>query len=490
MALTRRELLATGATGAAAVATPHLSAPSPDTRILRGTIPPGAPDFVEVPLDVPPGVRELWVGYTYGRPPVPPGTPGNALDIGIFDQHGTALGGRGFRGWSGGARTEFFLRADDATPGYVPGPIRPGRWHVLLGPYTVAPQGLPYEITARFAFGEPGPTPRPAYPPQRARGRGRAWYRGDCHIHSVHSDGRRTPAETADLARAAGLDFINSSDHNTHTAHAAWADALSPDLLILTGEEITTRTGHVLAVGTDPGTFVDWRYRAREGRFGRFARTIRGAGGLVVPAHPHATCIGCAWKFGLGEADAVEVWNGPWTPDDEVSLASWDATLRGADGERWLPAVAHSDYHRDPDRVGGPQTVVLAEDLTRDAVLAGIRAGRAYAAESAQVTVAFEAVGGRGERAGIGERLRVAPDADVLVRLTVTGAPDCELRLVTDQGPAVTTPGGAPGAAVLEWHTTPARSAYVRAEVRHPAVAPPLPGAMAAFTNPVWLPVA
>ncbi|MFF1490848.1 CehA/McbA family metallohydrolase [Streptomyces sp. NPDC058304] len=484
MALTRREVLATGASGAAAAATPHLSAPSPDTRILTGTIPPGAPDFVEIPLDVPRGVRELRVAYTYGKPPVPPGTPGNALDMGIFDQHGTALGGRGFRGWSGGARSEFFLRADDATPGYVPGPIEADRWHILLGPYTVAPQGLPYEITARFTFGDPGRTPRPVYPPQRACGRGRAWYRGDCHIHSVHSDGRRTPAEIAGLARAAGLDFINSSEHNTHSAHAAWADALSPDLLILTGEEITTRTGHVLAVGTDPGTFVDWRYRAREGRFGRFARAIRGAGGLVVPAHPHATCIGCAWKFGFGEADAVEVWNGPWTPDDEVSLASWDATLRGADGERWLPAVANSDHHRDPDRIGGPQTVVLAEDLTREAVLAGIRAGRSYAAESAQVTVGFEAFGGRGERAGIGERLRVAPDADVLIRLTVTGAPGCELRLITDQGLAVT----APDATTLEWHTTPARSAYVRAEVRHPAAAPPLPGAPAAFTNPVWLP--
>ncbi|WP_369777973.1 CehA/McbA family metallohydrolase [Streptomyces sp. R33] len=485
MALTRREVLATGATGAAAAAAPHLSAPSPDTRILRGTIPPGAPDFVEIPLDVPHGVRELSVSYTYGKPPVPPGTPGNALDIGIFDQRGTALGGRGFRGWSGGARSEFFLRADDATPGYVPGPVDAGRWHILLGPYTVAPQGLPYEITARFTFGDPGRTRRPVYPPQRARGRGRAWYRGDCHIHSVHSDGRRTPAEIAGLARAAGLDFINSSEHNTHSAHAAWADALSPELLIMTGEEITTRTGHVLAVGTEPGTFLDWRYRARENRFGRFARAIRGAGGLVVPAHPHATCIGCAWKFGFGEADAVEVWNGPWTPDDEVSLAAWDATLRGADGERWLPAVAGSDHHRDPDRIGGPQTVVLAEDLTRDAVLAGIRAGRSYAAESAQVTVGFEAVGARGEHAGIGERLRVAPDADVLIRLTVTGAPGCELRLITDQGPAVT----APDATTLEWRTTPARSAYVRAEVRHPAAAPPLPGAPAAFTNPVWLPV-
>ncbi|MFD9408666.1 CehA/McbA family metallohydrolase [Streptomyces sp. NPDC059989] len=489
MVLSRRALLAQ-ATAATTAATSSVSAPAAaaepttTTTTLRGTIPPGAPDFVYVPLEVPPGIRELRVSYRYEKPPTPPGTPGNALDIGLFDQRGTALGGRGFRGWSGGARSEFFLRGDDATPGYLPGPLEPGRWNLALGPYTVAPQGLPYEITATFVHGEAAPTAPAAYPPERVPGRGRAWYRGDCHIHSVHSDGRRTPAEITGLARAAGLDFVNTSEHNTHSSHTAWAAAAAQGLLVLTGEEVTTRTGHVLAVGTDPGTFVDWRYRARDDRFGRFARAVRQAGGLVVPAHPHATCIGCAWKFGFGEADAVEVWNGAWTPDDEVSLASWDATLRGADGDRWLPALAHSDYHRDPDRIGGPQTVVLADDLSRRAILAGLRAGRAYAAESSAVSLEFTAVTGRGAHAGIGERLRVAdPAAEVLVRLSVTGAEGCDLRLVTDQGLALT----APAATSLEWRTTAARTAYVRAEVRHPAQAAPLPGAPAAFTNPIWL---
>jgi len=464
-----------------------------ETRTVRGTLPPGAPDFVHVPVEVPDGVREIKVSYTYDRPAVPAGTAGNALDIGIFDERGTELGGRGFRGWSGGARTEFFLRADDATPGYLPGPVRAGTWHIALGPYTVAPQGLPYEITVTLTYGTPGAAVRPVYPPERAKGRGRAWYRGDCHLHSWHSDGRRTPAEIAALARAAGLDFINSSEHNTHSAHAHWAGTAGDDLLVLLGEEITTRNGHVVAIGTDPGTFVDWRYRARDNRFGRFARQIRRAGGLVVPAHPHATCIGCNWKFGFGEADAVEVWNGPWTPDDEVALADWDGMLvasvrEGRDGRDWIPAMGSSDAHRDPDAVGLPQTVVLADDLTREAVLDGIRAGRSYVAESAGVSLAFTASGGRGEHAGIGERLRVDDDTPVTVRLEVEGAPRCTVRFVTDQGVLHT---GAPlpvsGSGVLEWRTTPSYAAYVRAELRHETAAGPLPGALAGFTNPIFL---
>ncbi|MFI6462649.1 CehA/McbA family metallohydrolase [Streptomyces sp. NPDC050528] len=496
-ALNRRALIVTGATAAltlgsvtfaSGAATP--ASGTQETRTVRGTLPTGSPDYVYVPVEVPTGVSELKVAYTYDRPSVPAGTQGNALDIGIFDQHGTDLGGRGFRGWSGGARTEFFLRVDDATPGYLPGPVHAGTWHIALGPYTVSPQGLSYELTITLTYGEPGAAPQPVYPPERAKGRGRAWYRGDCHLHSWYSDGRRTPAEIAALARAAGLDFINTSEHNTTSSHPHWASEAGDDLLIMLGEEVTTRNGHVVALGTEPGAFIDWRYRARDNRFGRYAREIRRAGGLVVPAHPHATCIGCAWKFGFGEADAVEVWNGPYTPDDEVALASWDATLVASvrDNRAWLPAMGNSDAHRDPDAVGLPQTVVLADDLTRDAIQDGLRAGHSYISESKNLSLTFTATGGRAQHAGIGERLGVDADTPVTVRLEATGAPRCTVRFVTDQGVLFTSdPLPVGGAGSVEWHTTAAYAAYVRAELRHETAAGTVPGALAALTNPIFL---
>ncbi|MGY0485935.1 CehA/McbA family metallohydrolase [Streptomyces sp. WG-D5] len=491
-AMARRTLLVTGAASALTLTTMSFASAaegSVSTKTLKATLPPGSPDYVYLPVDVPAGVREIKVSYTYEKATgLPAGTQNNALDIGLFDERGTALGGKGFRGWSGGARTEFFVRADDATPGYLPGPVRPGTWHIALGPYTVAPEGLPYEVTVTLTHGKPGETPRPEYPPQRARGRGRAWYRGDCHLHSWYSDGRRTPAEIGALARAAGLDFINTSDHNTHAAHAHWSDVAGDDLLVMLGEEITTRNGHVVALGTEPGTFVDWRYRARDNRWAKYAQQIRRAGGLVVPAHPHATCIGCGWKFGFGEADAVEVWNGPYTPDDEVSLAEWDNTLvayaRSHRRTGWLPAMGNSDAHRDPDRVGGPQTVVLADDLTREDIQAGIRAGRSYVAESSSVELSFTASGGKGEVAGLGERLAVDPDTPVTVTLRATAPADCTLHVVTDQGTLFTS---AAGASTATWRTTGAYAAYVRAEVRHAPTTPGLPGPLAAFTNPIFL---
>lgn len=461
---------------------------SEQTKTLRGQLPPGAPDYVYLPVRVPEGVREITVSYTFDEPEVPDGVQGNALDIGIFDERGTDAGGRGFRGWSGGSRSTFTISAENATPGYLPGPVRPGTWHIALGPYTVAPQGMTYEVRVALLHGEQGETPEPTYPPERAKGTGRAWYRGDCHLHTVHSDGERGPAETAAAARAAGLDFITTTEHNTTSAHGAWQGLWGDDLLILCGEEVTTRNGHYLALGTEPGTFVDWRYRARDDTFARYARAVHRAGGLVVPAHPNCPFVGCQWKFGYRGADAVEVWNGPWTADDELAVAAWDNTLLTGGPESWLPAMGNSDAHKEPQKVGLPQTAVLAEDLTRPAVLEAIRAGHSYLAESSRVGLALTASGPRGEHAGIGDRLAVSGDSPVTVRLNATGAPaGSTLRLLTDQGELRTAPASE---APLEWRTTASQSSYVRAELRHaPADGAPddIPGDMAAMTNPVWL---
>jgi hypothetical protein len=49
--------------------------------------------------------------------------------------------------------------------------------------------------TITLEFGPDGAPFRPNPAPARATGRRAAWYRGDMHLHTVHSDGRRQPAE-------------------------------------------------------------------------------------------------------------------------------------------------------------------------------------------------------------------------------------------------------------------------------------------------------
>ena len=441
-----------------------------------------------MPVEVPTGVNRLSVRYDYDRPAPPPGYAGNALDIGVFDERGHQLGRRaGFRGWSGGFRDSFTISASDATPGYLAGMVRPGTWHVVLGPYQVVPQGLSWTITVTLGFGpnEPAFVARPA--PPRAAGRGPSWYRGDLHLHTVHSDGRRLPAEVAAGARAAGLDFLVSTEHNTSSASAVWGELAGPDLLIIDGEEVTTRNGHYTALGIPAGTWIDWRYRAVDGALPHFLRQIRRVGALAVAAHPLVPCVGCGWKFGYAGMDAIEVWSGPWTADDEGVVANWDNLLvAGQRSRAWIPAVGSSDAHSEPQVIGLPQTVVHASDLDRRSILRGLRAGRCWLSESSMVDLTFTAAGA-GRQAGIGERLEVADDTEVRVALVVSGAPGAGVRLVTDQGQRLLVPLPASGAGTVTWATTPRSSRYVRAEVRRPEPTATTPDTMVALTNPIFL---
>jgi hypothetical protein len=456
-------------------------------RRLRGIIAPGGPDWVYVPFELPPGVGELAVRYRYDRPATPPGVPGNVLDIGIFDERGTgpggAPGGSGFRGWSGGARDSFTISRSGATPGYLPGPVNQGTWHIVLGPYTVAPQGLAWELEVAFGQGPAGPAFLPDPAPAAAVGRGRGWYRGDLHTHTLHSDGRRSPAELAAEARAAGLDFLASTEHNTSSASLGWGGHAGPDLLVLDGQEVTTRDGHWLALGLAPGAVVDWRYRAADGALGRVLAGLHAGGGLAVAAHPFCPFPGCAWRFGWRGLDAVEVWNGPWTSDDEAALAAWDRLLAAAPAGRFVPAVGGSDAHGDGDRVGLPHNVVLADELERTAILRALAAGRLWLTGSAAVDLQLAATAGT-RSAGIGERLEAPSGREVTVRLQLRGAAGCQARLCSGAGPLPEARlAGDP--ATVEW-AVGAAAGWVRAEVRHPPTGTG-PGPMLALTNPVLL---
>src|SRR5688500_13267812 len=121
--------------------------------IIEGRVPAGREKFYQdVPFDMPPGVVRLDVQYAYseqiGSDPQLIG--GNTVDIGLFDWRGEEFLNAGFRGWTGSARSEFFVSTTDATPGYLPGPMTPGTWHISLGFYKVSPRGCDYTVTLRF----------------------------------------------------------------------------------------------------------------------------------------------------------------------------------------------------------------------------------------------------------------------------------------------------------------------------------------------------
>ncbi len=488
--LDRRSLMIAGAgitTAAALVSVSPASAVEPQTLRFSGRFTGIGPDWHYLPVQVPAGVNAIEVSYDYTPLETGLGFTANVVDIGIFDPEG-------FRGWSGGARRSFRVATDSATPGYLAGPIGAGEWRVALGPFAVIPPGVEWSVQVTLQFGAPGVTPVATPPPRAITGTGPGWYRGDLHLHTVHSDGSHTQASLVTVAREAGLDFIGSSEHNTSSAPLTWGQHVTADRppLVVCGEEVTTRNGHWLAMGVPAGTWVDWRYRDRT-NLGRHADQVRGLGGIAIAAHPWAPSPGSSWGFGYDfkQVDAFEIWNGPWTLDDQVGVALWHAALALG---KFIPVVGNSDSHNTGQTVGAAQTVVRAETLSVPAIVAGLRAGRSWIAESSQIGLSFEA-SARGRTVSCGESLGARLGDQVDVRLEVTGAPN-SIALVL--GPALLplasslTDGS--GHAVVTAKVPALLATWVRAEVRRlnaPPALNPLEGVpalpMVALTNPIRL---
>ncbi|HEX9018680.1 MAG TPA: hypothetical protein VF806_05815, partial [Anaerolineaceae bacterium] len=200
------------------------------TIFREGLLAPGQEKtYFHVPFDVPENATRLEVAFQYDAriSSDPTVTGGNTIDLGVFDARGIDFLSAGFRGWSGSEREHFFITHQDATPGYLAGPLNPGRWHVLLGLYKIAPGGCHYQVSVTITTGETS-LPHPQFAPPPALGAdlpastppalGSPWLRGELHCHTYHSDGLFSPVELVARARARGLDFLAISDHNTTAA--------------------------------------------------------------------------------------------------------------------------------------------------------------------------------------------------------------------------------------------------------------------------------
>lgn len=311
--------------------------------------------------------------YRYLEVDVPPDAP--ALDVRLdFDRSAGVidlgcLGPDGWRGWSGGARDRFVITPTDATPGYLPGPLEPGVWMVVLGLHRVPPEGLAYEVTAEVgpASAEPAP-PAPPPPPRPPRRQlpsvdGLTWLAGDFHAHTVHSDGVLTIAELACLAAGRGLDFLAVTDHNTVSHHPHLADAGAyAGITLVPGQEVTTAHGHANAFG-DIG-WIDFREDSDS-----WLASVTERGGILSVNHPLAG--DCSWRRPMqGRPPLAEVWHSSW----------WDRRWGGplAWWLAWAPEAAPiggSDWHRPGSdaQPGSPTTWVACAG---DDVLGGLRAGR------------------------------------------------------------------------------------------------------------------
>lgn len=324
--------------------------------------------YQHVPFDVPAGTTRIEIAYRYDK-----AGGANVVDLGLLEPGTYDLGTKAFRGWTGGERDLIFVAVDAATPGYWPGVLPAGRWHVHLGLYKVGPGGVDVELTLQLSSAPAGATPGLAPRPSEPIRRGSGWYSGGLHAHTVHSDGKLTPQQLAETARAAGLDFLAITDHN-NTAHQL--DPIDvPGLLVFSGEEVTTPGGHMNVWGlSGVRDLVDFRVLPGDPALQQIVDATRARGALVSINHPFSDCYACSWTHALPEGlNAIEIANRD-AKQLLQSIAVWDVLLRQG---RRVTAVGASDFHRLGEiPIDTASVRVWAEELSTQAILRAIREGR------------------------------------------------------------------------------------------------------------------
>ncbi len=371
----------TGLLGAFAAALLFGAPAAAETLTLKGVM-TGADHqtYREVPFRVPPGTTAVTVDFAYtGK------AQKAVIDLGIRDP-------ARFRGWSGGNKARFTLTEIWATPSYLPGPLPPGAWKLILGVPNLRKDGRA-EYVATITLDHSPVFHGFAAEPLKT---GPGWYRGDLHMHTEHSDGscasqagKRTPCplfKTLEAAAARGLDFVAVTDHNTtsHFQDLAELQGYYDALLLIPGREVTTFHGHANVFGmTGPLDFQLGGPRAPT--LARILDQVEAAQALISLNHPAQpsgeACMGCGWtaQTDWARIPAIEAINGA-TPSGPFSgIPFWEARL---DAGFHVTAVGGSDNHDaalPPERgVGRPTTVVHVEALSQDAILEGIRAGHVF----------------------------------------------------------------------------------------------------------------
>jgi predicted metal-dependent phosphoesterase TrpH len=473
--------------------------PGPVEVVLTDTV-VATGNYAYLPFDVPPGTTRIELVRNTDLPA--------ALGLGLFDGRGSAYQSQGFRGIAGGERREAFIALDDATPGFLPGPIKPGTWTVIVPVFFAA---LPTRVTVRVRM-TPGPAVPPLLPgplPGVVRDTP-GWYRGDLHCHTIHSSDAwasgtaLTPPEWANRARELGLDFLCMTDHNTISQNWSLGSDAGIGVLLMAGEEMTNYFhGHATVAGLDPGEWLDFRQSpfglplpTGGERIQEFIAAAHQMGAYVAAAHPLRPAL--SWQFiadgaidPAARTDGLEVWNGPWQVNEEMALRLWDYLLR----QGWhIVANGGSDLHGTGNTrgyaVGLPTTVVYAAALSRDAIVEAVRTGRSFVTRSPDgVDVYLTASAFGGQETFMGGTVWGDAGDQVRVRVLVRRASGLRLSLRTETGEVLAADLHSDEQTIETIVPIGGEHSFVRAEVRTGRwrLLPVPQLDMEAFTNPIWL---
>jgi hypothetical protein len=212
------------------------------------------------------------------------------------------------------------------------------------------------------------------------------FFRGDCHSHTHHSDGGGTVAQTAEMKKAAGLDFQFVTDH--------WGITQAPECRehgLWIGQEPGTQHHHMGILGLDHA-FVP------ENDLLKDVAGAKAQGATVFIPHPTGWWPRTIYDEeqkksleALPDPFLMEICNGAnnivsaFDFTDESAIVLWDHLLTMG---KTIHAMGNTDAHA-PHAIGIVWNSVYAKTCDQAAILEALSAGHSFVSDGPLVHIAM-----------------------------------------------------------------------------------------------------
>ena len=210
---------------------------------------------------------------------------------------------------------------------------------------------------------------------------GKGCYKGNTHAHTTRSDGVKSPGEVMRMFRDADYDFLVLTDHWTPGPTLSFEG-----MLVLSGAEydfsFPEQVLHIVGVFPDEAATQGFHHRMD---YPEIIGRINAQGGAAILCHP-------AWSLNTPEmirsvqgVCAAEVYNSisgsPWNAPRADSGVLLDMVAAGG---RCIPQIAADDCHFYTGEQLMSYTMLQADELTPDGVIAALKRGSFYASQGPQ----------------------------------------------------------------------------------------------------------
>ena len=218
----------------------------------------------------------------------------------------------------------------------------------------------------------------------------RKMLKGELHIHTTRSDGRRTPEETIQIYYDKGFDFLSLTDHRTYN----FKD-YRPDLpiTIIPGMEhdcaYMYHCYHVVCLGKDveenryvQDEKLESPWIMEEEELVKWLEPIAENGNISIYCHPEWSMTPAAFFENRTEHFAMEIWNSGSAVYNGVdkNAAYWDELLGQG---KVIYGVATDDAHKVREMGLGWVMVNAENDV--DSILEALKNGAFYSSSGPEI---------------------------------------------------------------------------------------------------------